>query len=65
MDDWVHMHLNVVACISNANDSSPLAVPGSRAANGDGVVGSEPLSLAVPGSRAADGEGTAPKWPLV
>ena len=57
MDAWVHMHLNVVACIYNANDSIPLAVPGSRAAGGDGVVGSEPLPLAVPGSRAADGEG--------
>ena len=65
MDDWVRTHLNVVACISNANDSIPLAVPGSRAAGGDGVVGSEPLPLAVPGSRAADGEGTAPTWPLV
>ena len=59
MDAWVHMHLNVVACIYNANDSIPLAVPGSRAAGGDGVVGSEPLPLAVPGSRAADAEGTA------
>ena len=45
--------------IQSERDSIPLAVPGSRAAGGDGVVGSEPLTLAVPGSRAADGEGTA------
>ena len=45
--------------IQSEPDSIPLAVPGSRAACGDGVVGSEPLTLAVPGSRAADGEGTA------
>ena len=38
--------------------SISLAVPGSRAAGGDGVVvSSEPLTLAVPGSRAADGDG--------
>ena len=46
--------------IPSERDSIPLAVPGSRAAGGDGVVvGSEPLTLAVPGSRAADGKGTA------
>ena len=44
--------------IHSERDSIPLAVPGSRAAGGDGVVGSEPLALAVPGSRAADGEGS-------
>ena len=44
--------------IQSERDSIPLAVPGSRAAGGDGVVGSEPLTLAVPGSRAADGEGS-------
>ena len=43
---------------SGSGHSIPLAVPGSRAAGGDGVVvvvGSESLTLAVPGSRAADG----------
>ncbi|CAK0853194.1 unnamed protein product [Prorocentrum cordatum] len=50
---------------SNANDPTPLAVPGSRAAGGDGVVNNEALPLAVPGSRAAGGEGAAPKWPHV
>ena len=45
--------------IYSERDSVQLAVPGSRAAGGDGVVGSEPRTLAVAGSRAADGEGTA------
>ena len=44
--------------IQSECDSISLAVPGSRAAGGDGVVvSSEPLTLAVPGSRAADGDG--------